>query len=170
MKKRNSRVRTRNGQRPVTTDASAPVSHVQTFQISDLRPPPENAVLYRNRTTADSDFARLVEGIRKDGVQAPLLVSIDRFVVSGRGRDWRTNTDSRGLGVRDEDILVRKSHRWQKVASVPQQQFEEFISSSKTEGHEITRLALFRSPRTSTRKRRLWRYASTRRLTLDNEL
>ncbi len=51
-----------------------------------LLPSPENAILYRERTTNDSDFARLVDSIRKDGVQAPLLVSQDSYIVSGHQR------------------------------------------------------------------------------------
>jgi hypothetical protein len=52
----------------------------------DLIPSPENALLYHDRTTADSDFARLVESIRNEGVQAPLLVSRDLYIISGHQR------------------------------------------------------------------------------------
>ncbi len=51
-----------------------------------LVPSPENAVLYRDRTTSDSDFARLVKSVGKDGVHAPLLVSKDGYIVSGHQR------------------------------------------------------------------------------------
>ena len=44
------------------------------------------ALLYRERTTNDSDFARLVQSIREKGVEAPLLVSQDSYIVSGHQR------------------------------------------------------------------------------------
>jgi hypothetical protein len=51
-----------------------------------LIPSPENATLYRNRTTKDADFRRLLESVRKEGVQTPLLVSRDGYVISGHQR------------------------------------------------------------------------------------
>jgi hypothetical protein len=54
--------------------------------IDSIKPSPENALLYRDRTARDSDFARLVESIRQGGIHAPLLVSKDGFIVSGHQR------------------------------------------------------------------------------------
>ncbi len=51
-----------------------------------LTPSPENANLYRERTTENADYARFVESVRKEGVKAPLLVSRDNFLVSGHQR------------------------------------------------------------------------------------
>jgi hypothetical protein len=51
-----------------------------------LKPSPENAILYRERTEDDSDFARLVESVREIGVGEPLLVSRDGYIVSGHQR------------------------------------------------------------------------------------
>src|SRR4051812_4390251 len=56
----------------------------------NFKPSPENAILYKERTPSDSDFARLVEGIDKDGVKNPILVSLDDFVVSGHQRQKAT--------------------------------------------------------------------------------
>jgi hypothetical protein len=52
----------------------------------DLIPSPENETLYRKRGANDADFARLVESVRREGVQAPLLVSMDNYVISGHQR------------------------------------------------------------------------------------
>ena len=50
----------------------------------ELIPSPENAILYRERTTCDSDFARLVESIRKEGACVlPRLASQDLYVIFG---------------------------------------------------------------------------------------
>jgi hypothetical protein len=49
-------------------------------------PWPENTLLYKERTRKDSDYAQLVESVRRDGVQAPLLVSQDNYIISGHQR------------------------------------------------------------------------------------
>jgi hypothetical protein len=59
---------------------------LQKIDVSEIYPSPENALLYRERTVADVDFARLVESVREGGVQAPLLVSRDRMIISGHQR------------------------------------------------------------------------------------
>ena len=51
-----------------------------------LKPSDENSMLYRDRTDADKDFARLKESIRKQCVQNPLIVSQDGFIISGHQR------------------------------------------------------------------------------------
>jgi hypothetical protein len=51
-----------------------------------LRPSPENALLYRDRSADDADFARLVESVRAQGVATPLLVSRDHYILSGHQR------------------------------------------------------------------------------------
>lgn len=53
---------------------------------ASLKPSPENELLYRERTPEDADYARLVESVQKDGVQAPLLVSRDNYIISGHQR------------------------------------------------------------------------------------
>lgn len=60
----------------------------QTVSIDELKPSPENNSIYRNRTSkTNRDRKRLVESIRTTkGVQAPLLVSRDGFIVSGHER------------------------------------------------------------------------------------
>jgi ParB-like nuclease domain len=63
--------------------------HEQKVVVVDPRtlcPSYENECLYRERTTSDRDFARLVKSVRKHGVQAPLLVSRDGRIISGHQR------------------------------------------------------------------------------------
>jgi hypothetical protein len=66
-----------------------------TVWIDDLKPSPENSGLYRTRTSeTNSDRKRLVESIRKTkGIQAPLLVSRDGFIVSGHER-WAASDEA----------------------------------------------------------------------------
>ena len=61
---------------------------VMLVDARQLTPSPENELLYRERTTSDSDYARLVESVRntEGGVQAPLLVSLDDYIISGHQR------------------------------------------------------------------------------------
>jgi hypothetical protein len=59
------------------------VVHVDARQ---LLPSAENDQLYRERTVNDADYRRLVESVRKDGVQAPLLLSSERYIISGHQR------------------------------------------------------------------------------------
>jgi hypothetical protein len=46
----------------------------------------ENTKLYRERTEADADYARLVQSVRERGVETPLLVTRDRYIISGHQR------------------------------------------------------------------------------------
>jgi len=58
----------------------------QTVKCEELTPSPENNLIYRRRSTTDADFRRFVEGIRDKGVEAPLLVSRDGYIMSGHQR------------------------------------------------------------------------------------
>ena len=70
---------------------------------------PENALLYRERNDDDTDFARLVESIRKGGVQAPLLVTRDNYVVSGHQRQ-RAAIEARKFIVPVVYLKVRRTN------------------------------------------------------------
>jgi hypothetical protein len=61
-------------------------NRVHDVDARTLQPSPENSLLYRERGTNHADFGRLVESIRREGVQAPLLVSKDNFIISGHQR------------------------------------------------------------------------------------
>jgi len=55
--------------------------------VSTLIPSPENSLLYRGRERSHGDRKRFVQSIiEMNGVQAPLLVSQDDFIVSGHFR------------------------------------------------------------------------------------
>src|SRR5258707_854471 len=71
-------------------NGSAKENLILQVDARTLNPSPENAMLYRERSNVDSDFARLVESIRREGVQAPLLVSQDGYIISGHQRQKGT--------------------------------------------------------------------------------
>ncbi|MCX7408014.1 MAG: hypothetical protein NTZ32_08020 [Planctomycetales bacterium] len=69
-------------QKPKADHEGVVMRHVNT-----LLPSPENNVLYRDRDSRKPDRKRLVESIRKtNGPKAPLLVSLDAFIISGHER------------------------------------------------------------------------------------
>ena len=53
--------------------------------IDEIRPSPENWEIYR-RPEADADLPSLAESIREIGIQQPLIVSEDMFIISGHRR------------------------------------------------------------------------------------
>ena len=104
-----SRNQTRvNGSNPKTRQSSFPQEDVfelgpQTVSIDELKPSPENSLLYRDRTAKHPDRKRLIRSIKKTkGVQARLLVSRDGYIISGHERC----AASRQAGYHDVPIEV----------------------------------------------------------------
>lgn len=84
----------------------------QTVDAREIYPSPENELLYRERTTDDGDFKRLVESVRENGVQAPILVSRDRKIISGHQR-LRAAIEA---GLSDVPVIVLKLRRSEHTA------------------------------------------------------
>jgi hypothetical protein len=57
---------------------------VQVWPIGKIRPAPENDDIYR--AISVDDVADLMRSIREHGIQEPLLVSSDGFIISGHRR------------------------------------------------------------------------------------
>ena len=73
--------------RPPKQKPNADRQAVAMRHVSTLLPSPENSLLYRERNIRKPDRKRLVQSIRKTkGVQAPLLIALDDFIVSGHER------------------------------------------------------------------------------------
>jgi len=73
----------------VTTAAPLPeLGHVPilTLRMEDVRPSPENDRLYRPVNASDPQIIRLAESLRDCGIQEPLLVTRDRWIISGHRR------------------------------------------------------------------------------------
>ncbi|MCY2968093.1 MAG: ParB N-terminal domain-containing protein, partial [Planctomycetota bacterium] len=81
----------------------------QTTEIFKIQPSPENAAIYRKRTTKDTDFRRLVVSIEENGVQTPLLVSRDGYVISGHQR----LAAAQEAGLTEVPIIVLDKHRYE---------------------------------------------------------
>lgn len=71
-----------------TKSKKQPTKHedIMRMAIATLMVSPENEQLYKNRSTKHPDFRRLVKSIKRHGIQAPLLISLDLFVISGHQR------------------------------------------------------------------------------------
>ena len=55
-------------------------------RLETIRPSPENAKLYRPVDPNDPEVIALAESIRQYGVQEPLVVTIDGWILSGHRR------------------------------------------------------------------------------------
>ena len=58
--------------------------HEQVWSLRDIHPAPENDQIYR--AISVDDVKDLIRSIREHGVQEPLLVSTDGFIISGHRR------------------------------------------------------------------------------------
>ncbi len=61
----------------------APILHLA---IGDIRPSPENDRLYRPVNQADPQIRRLADSIIEHGIQEPILITRDHWIVSGHRR------------------------------------------------------------------------------------
>jgi hypothetical protein len=59
---------------------------IRLIPVEELRPSPENDQLYRPVDPADPEFLGLVRSVKAHGVQEPLIVTADGYVVSGHRR------------------------------------------------------------------------------------
>jgi len=77
----------KNRLRPSSVDGghNAKLGLVQIRKLSDIRPAPENELLYR-AIVNDAEMQDLVKSIHKFGVKTPLAVSADGWLLSGHRR------------------------------------------------------------------------------------
>jgi hypothetical protein len=107
-------------------------------RVTSLRPSPENTTLYRPADD-DPDIERLAESIRKNGLLEPLVVTADRYIVSGHRRhaalrrlNWKF-VSCRVLNVRrdslttDAYVALLRDHNRQRNKTVAEQVREEVV-------------------------------------------
>ena len=68
-----------------TTDLERP-GQILNLSICEIHETPENWTIYRKPDAADNAWQDLCSSVRRDGVQQPLLVSRDKFIISGHRR------------------------------------------------------------------------------------
>jgi hypothetical protein len=107
-------------------------------RVSSLKPSPENEQLYRP-ADQDPDILALAESIKRYGLQEPLIVTVDNYIVSGHrrhaallhiGRAW---VECRVLSVRrdsmtaDEYLALLREHNRQRDKSVAEKIRETLV-------------------------------------------
>jgi ParB-like chromosome segregation protein Spo0J len=60
--------------------------HVQVRPIGSVIPAPENDDVYNKIAWTDPEIHELVRSIKEHGIQEPLLISTDGFIISGHRR------------------------------------------------------------------------------------
>ncbi len=117
MKPKSKRKRTAK-QRPdqfgsLEPDKFEPSEQIRRVHFMDLQPSPENRQLYKDRTSSHLDHERMIASIKsKGGVQEPLLMSADGFIISGHFR----HDCSPKAGYDEVPIIVKDLRRWQHTS------------------------------------------------------
>lgn len=119
---------------------------------TSITPSPENEHLYRS-TNADPDIYALAESIKKHGLQEPLVITEDGFIVSGHRRYAALELNNQAIvpcrimsGVRrdsmspDEFISLLREHNRQRRKTVVEQMREELVDIDPDEAYESLRV------------------------------
>jgi hypothetical protein len=119
-------------------------------RVESLIPSPENAQLYRPAED-DESIAALARSIKKHGLQEPLIVTLDNYIVSGHRRHaallriGQRFVSCRVLPVRrdsmttDAYIALLREHNRQRNKTVAEQFREEMVDINPEEAHRHLR-------------------------------
>lgn len=136
----NGKTRRRNGRRG-SANGELRLVPIRLIPVEDLTPSPENDTLYRPINPADPEIIELARSVKANGVQEPLIVTADYFILSGHRRlvaaklarlttvpckvlDFRKHQDhDRFMG------LLRECNR-QRVKSFDEKLREETLSAN----------------------------------------
>ena len=119
--------------------------------VSSLKPSPENTQLYRSADN-DPDMESLARSIQEIGLQEPLIITLDKYIVSGHRRHaallrigqqfvWcRVLPCRRDRMSRDEYIALLREHNRQRNKTVAEQMREELLDIDPAEAYERLRM------------------------------
>ena len=94
-------------------DTFEPSEQIRRVHFMDLQPSPENRQLYKDRTSSHLDHERMIASIEsKGGVQEPLIVSADAYIISGHFR----HDCSPKAGYDELPIIVKDLRRWEHTS------------------------------------------------------
>jgi ParB-like nuclease domain len=62
------------------------LDHVRVCPIDSIRPAPENEDIYNAIATDDPELVELARSIEERGLQEPILISQDGYIISGHRR------------------------------------------------------------------------------------
>jgi len=120
---------------------------ILTRPVGSIRPSPENAQLYRPVDPTDSEIVALADSIRDHGVQEPLIVTHDGWIISGHRR--HAAAQLAGLSeipcrvfplLKDQDHdrfmqLLREGNR-QRIKTYDEKLREELLSANPEEAYQ----------------------------------
>jgi hypothetical protein len=119
-------------------------------RLTSIKPSPENEELYRS-TNADPDIYALAESIKKYGLQEPLIVTEDGYIVSGHRRyaalelisqkvvPCRIMPVCRNSMTHDEYLSLLREHNRQRRKTVVEQMREELVDIDPDEAYDALR-------------------------------
>lgn len=119
---------------------------VRRFKLTDIQPAPENDRLYRRVNASDPEIIELAKSIKKHGVKEPLVISKDKYILSGHRRHCAAKLAGRKtVPCRVENITRSKNpnrfltllreHNRQRIKTVAEQLREEVVSANPDEAH-----------------------------------
>jgi hypothetical protein len=91
-----------------------PTQNIQTISPSAIKETPENWSLYRKPTEADEEWMRLRESIASGGMNTPIILSADYYVISGH----RRLLAARAEGVLAVPVIVQRDVVMEQLASL----------------------------------------------------
>ena len=119
---------------------------IRRIRLDEIRPSPENDRLYRPVDVSDPQIVGLAESILQHGIQEPLLVTRDGWIVSGHRRyaaarlagldtvPCRVASFARA-GEPDTHVTLLRECNRQRVKSFDEKLREEIISTSREEAY-----------------------------------
>ncbi len=148
-----------------TTSASRPTTELGLVPIlpraiDAIQPSPENDQLYHPVNESDPEIISLSESIKRNGVQEPLLITMDGWIISGHRRYAAArlagldNVPCRVADIRKDDDkdyfiqLLRECNR-QRVKTFDEKVREELVSVKPDEAYD--QLVAYRCTKSAVR-------------------
>ncbi len=116
-------------------------------RLSSIKPSPENLELYR-AAADDPDILKLAESIKTNGLQEPLIITEDNYIVSGHRRyaalvhNGQKQAPCRVMPVKrsemgeDEFITLLREHNRQRNKTVVEQIREELVDINPEDAYD----------------------------------
>lgn len=138
---RHGRQRKTNGQRAKFRHA-----RIRRIKLADLLPAPENEHLYRRVDPSDPEIIELAKSIKKYGVKEPLVISKDRYILSGHRRHCAAGIAGRKTvpclvenitrsKSPDKFLTLLREHNRQRDKALDEKLREEIVSANPDEAY-----------------------------------
>jgi hypothetical protein len=114
--------------------------------IHSIRPSPANDKIYRPISPDDQEIVALAESIRENGLQEPIVITLDDFILSGHRRHMACQVAGletvpcrveRIRSTSPEFLKRLREYNRQRVKSLDEVAREEIISANPEEAHRV---------------------------------